>query len=70
MDVKAFYLNNQIGRAEYIMIHISMIPQEFLDIYNIIEKAHNKYISERVTKGMYELPEAGRVAHETLVKHI
>ena len=27
MDVRWFYLNNKMDRAEYIMIHISMIPQ-------------------------------------------
>ena len=41
MDVKYFYLNNQMERYEYIIIHISMIQQEFLDKYNLTEKAHN-----------------------------
>ena len=27
MDFKYFYLNNRMDIAEYIMIHISMIPQ-------------------------------------------
>ena len=27
MDVKIFYLNNHMDRAEYILIKISMIPQ-------------------------------------------
>ena len=27
MDVKGFYLNNQMDRDKYIMIQISMIPQ-------------------------------------------
>ena len=41
MDIKYFYLNNQTDIAEYIMIQISMIPQEFFDKYNIKGKAHN-----------------------------
>ena len=44
MDVKYLYLRNQMDRAEYIMIHISMIIQEVLDKYNLKEKAHNGYI--------------------------
>ena len=41
-----------------------MIPQEFLDKYNLQEKSHNVYIYARVTKGMYGLP------HDALVKHL
>ena len=50
MDVKYFYLNNQMDRDEYIMIKISMMPQSFVEIYNLTEKSHNGYIYTRVTK--------------------
>ena len=33
MDVKDFYLNNQMDRYKYILIQISMIPQEFVNKY-------------------------------------
>ena len=52
------------------MIQISMIPQEFVGKYNVTEKAHNGYISAQVTKGMYGLPQAGRISHDALVKHL
>ena len=39
MDVKYFHLNNQMYRAEYIIIQISMITQEFVDKYNLTEKS-------------------------------
>ena len=35
MDMKYFCLNNKMDGAEYIMIQISMIPQEFVEKYNI-----------------------------------
>ena len=39
MDVKDFYLSNQMYREKYIMIQLSMIPQEFVE--NIIsQKKH------------------------------
>ena len=41
MDVKDLYLNNQMDRDEYIMIQISMIPQEFVEKYTLAEKSHN-----------------------------
>ena len=59
MDVKYLYLNNQMDRDKYIMIHISMIPQEIVEKYNLAEKAHNGYIYTRVKKVMYGLPQEG-----------
>ena len=55
-------------RDEYIVIQLSMIPQELVEKYNIAEKAHNGYIYARVTKVMYSLPQAGRIEHEFLLK--
>ena len=31
-------------------------------------KTHNEYIYARVTKGMYGIPQSGRIAHGALVK--
>ena len=70
MDVRYFYLSNQMDRDKYIMIQISMIPKEFVEMYNLAEKSHNEYICSRVAKGMYGLPQAGRIAHNSLVKHL
>ena len=47
-----------------------MIPQKFVDKCNLQEKSHNGYIYSRVTKGMYGHPQAGRIAHDALVKHL
>ena len=56
MDINDFYLNNHTDWIEQIMIHASIITEEFMTAYNIKEKVHNEYIYERVTKGMYVLP--------------
>ena len=42
MDVNDLYLNNQMDRYEYIMIQISMIPQEFVE--NIISQKSTQWI--------------------------
>ena len=52
------------------MIQISMIPQEFIDKYNIKYKVHNGYIFSQVTKGMYGLPQAGKFAYDDLFQHL
>ena len=56
MDIKDFYLNISMDREEYTMIHIYMIPSEFMIAYNIKDKVHNGYIFSWVTKGMYRIP--------------
>ena len=45
-----------MDRAEYIMVQISIIPQEFVDKYNLTKKSHNGYIFVQVTKGVMESP--------------
>ena len=35
IDLKDVYLNNMMDREEYIMIHIFMTPQEFVETYNL-----------------------------------
>ena len=47
-----------------------MVPQEFVEKYNLKEKAHNGYIFAWVTKGMYRLPQSGRLSHDYVVKHL
>ena len=57
-------------RDEYIMIQLSMIPQEFVEKYNPAKKAYNGYIYARVTNGMYGLSQAGQITHDALLKHL
>ena len=70
MDVKYVYLKNYMDRSEYIMAHISMISQEFVDKYNLKDKVHNGYTFARVTKGIYILPQTGQIAYDALVQHL
>ena len=52
------------------MIQISMIPQEVLGKYNLKEKLHNGYIFTRLMKGVYGLPQSGKISHDALVQHL
>ena len=52
------------------MMHVSIIPQECVDKFNLKDKAYNGYIFAQVTKGVYEPPQAGLISHDTLVKHL
>ena len=70
MDVKYFYLNNHMDGSEYIMIHISMLQQVFVDKYNLKGKAHKGYTFAWVTKGMYGIPQVGQISRDALVEHL
>ena len=38
--------------------------------YNLKDKVHNGYILARATKGMYEIPQAGRITHDYLFQYL
>jgi len=47
MDVKDFYLNNDMSRSEFIRIPVEMIPTEFMDAYNLWPLVSNGYAKEK-----------------------
>ena len=69
-DAKDFYLNTRLDRFEYARISVKMIPKEIMDLYDLWDKVVDGYIYFRIEKGMYGLPQAGRIAEEELVAHL
>ena len=59
-----------MDRDEYIVIQISIVPQEFVEKYDLAEKSHNGYIYARVTNGMYGLPQAVQISYDAMLKHL
>ena len=68
-DLVNMYLNTYLTTNEYLEIHISRIPQEFIDECDL-----NKYVTpygwvfDETRKGMYGLPQDGILAHNKLKK--
>ena len=49
-------------------IHKSLIPQEFIDLYNLQSiLGDDDFFYMEIRGGMYGLPQAGRLAHDELV---
>jgi hypothetical protein len=70
-DVTNFYLNTPMDREEYIRVHISLIPNEIIQEYNLQELIDSKgHVLSRVQKGMYRLPQAGMLANKLLKKRL
>jgi hypothetical protein len=70
IDLKDFYLCSVLDEFEYVKIPIWMIPQEIIDLYGLADKIGDGFAYTEVRKGMYGLPQAGRLANEQLRKFL
>jgi hypothetical protein len=69
-DVKKIYLNTLLDRPEYMQLALTIIPQEIIDKYKLMEKEKNGKVYIRIDKGMYRLPQSGRLANDILIKRL
>ena len=70
IDVKNFYLNTPMPHPEYMSIPIDLIPPEIIAEYKLEDIVHNGRVYVRINKGMYGLPQAGRLANDLLAKRL
>jgi hypothetical protein len=69
IDIKNFYLNNPLGRFEYMVINLSSLPQEKIDKYDLIELSQDGKVYIEIQKGMYGLTQAGILTNELLQRN-
>jgi hypothetical protein len=69
-DIKDFYLNTPMEEFEYMRIRVTDIPPDIMRRYDLDSKIHNGYVYVEIRKGMYGLPQAGRLANDRLVKFL
>ena len=69
-DIKDFYLNTPMPHPEYMRISLALIPQAFRIQYKLDDIAHNGFVYMEILKGMYGLPQAGRLANDLLTKRL
>jgi hypothetical protein len=70
-DIKDFYLNTPMARYEYMRLHLSIIPDEIIEQYNLREIATpDGWVYMEIRKGMYGLKQAGIIANQRLTKHL
>jgi hypothetical protein len=65
-DLKDFYLNTPMDRYEYVRIPIDVIPPISIIEHNLLPLVHNGFVYAECRKGMYGLPQAGRIANDRL----
>ena len=53
-------------RPEYMRISIKIIPQEIIEKYKLNEIEDNGWVYIKISKGMYGLPQSGKIALKIL----
>jgi len=68
IDIRNFYITTLLDHYEYMRMHISEIPQEIIDEYNLLEKVNDRWIYFRIKKAIYGLKQAGLLSNKMLAK--
>ena len=66
-DLKDFYLGTPMDRYEYMRVPIWMLPDDIIEQYNLKPLFHNGHVYVEIRRGMYGLPQAGRIANDQLI---
>ena len=69
-DITNYYLGTPLDCPEYARIRIEDIPQEFIDEYNLMQYVHNGWVYFEITKGIYGLKQAGKLANDLLTERL
>ena len=67
VDIHDFYLGSDLEVPEYMWLSEAQVPQSIRQRYGSAITWHNGRTLVRITKGIYGLPQAGRLAKEKLI---
>ena len=71
-DLKDFYLNTPMKPKDYayMRIPVTMLPESIVEEYKLAPLMYKGYAHVEIRKGMYDLPQAGRIANDRLKKFL
>jgi hypothetical protein len=69
-DLKDFYLGTPMERYEYMRVPLHMLPASIIEEYNLTPLIHNGFVYVEIRRGMYGLPQAGKIANDQLIKFL
>ena len=70
MDISNFYLGTPMDRPEYMRMPMKIIPPEIVEKYDLTKIESDGWIYIKIVKGMYGLPQAGKIANDLLQKRL
>ena len=67
-DLKDFYLGTPMQPKDYayMRIPVNVIPRDIMDHYQLHNLVHNGHVYVEIRRGMYGLPQAGKIANDQL----
>jgi hypothetical protein len=69
-DIKDFYLGTPLPHHEWMRVELKQIPHDVQLKYNLPHFAKNGAVLMEIMKGIYGLPQAGKLAQDRLVAHL
>ena len=69
-EIDNFYLNNPMGRYEYMKLPLDIIPEEIIQQWNLRNLEYKGFVYMEIQKGMYRLPQAGKIVNDKLKLHL
>ncbi len=66
LDIKNFYLTNELEYYEYMQIPLSYFPAWTIKQYKLLEHAYNGYVYIEMRRAVWGLPQAGILANKRL----
>lgn len=70
MDISNFYLETPLPCPEYMKMPLKLIPKEIIIKYNLRQIADDRWVYIKIIKGMYGLPQAGKIANNQLIQRM
>jgi hypothetical protein len=70
LDLKDFYLCSDLPDYEDVRIPTHMMPPAIVKLHQLESKISNGYVYAEMRKGMYGLPQAGKLANDWLRKFL
>ena len=70
IDIRDFYLHSRLEQSEYAWVSLTQIPPATQLKHNVQELAVNGKVLLEIMGGVYGLPQAGRLAQESLVARL
>jgi len=69
-DIADFYLGTPLDRPEYMRIALKHVPPDIIERYHLQPFIQDGHLLMEITKGIYGLKQAGKLAQDRLVLHL
>ena len=69
-DIADFYLGTPLDRLEYMRIALKHVPADIIEHYHLQPFIHDGYLLMEISKGIYGLKQAGKLAQDRLISHL